>query len=68
MKEKTRYIVELEPGVYIAPWHGDPGRTLKVDSAAKFNTPRLAKVVLRQARLYRPFENAEIIPITDRLN
>ncbi len=31
------YVAELEPGVWIAPWSGDPGRTLLKTNAKVFN-------------------------------
>ena len=37
------YIVELEPGCWLAPWKGDPGRTLVIHSAKVFATERAAQ-------------------------
>lgn len=58
-----KYIVKLEKDVYIAKWEGDPGRTLKLDSAKKYNNNKNAIKGLKQARKYRPFINAEICEI-----
>ncbi len=52
------WIVELEEGVWIAPWSGDPGRTLVQDNAQKFRNERGARQALRYARQYRPFADA----------
>ena len=37
MAEETKYIAELEPDLWLAPWCGDPGRTKKVENARIFN-------------------------------
>lgn len=64
MKEK--YVVELQPGCWIAPWDGDPGRTLVRVNAMTFATQKKAESALMKARSYRPFENAKIyIPKTN---
>jgi hypothetical protein len=44
------WIIELEPGVWIAPWSGDPGRTLVQGSAKRFQTHDDAKKALAKAR------------------
>lgn len=44
------YIVELEEGVWIAPWEGDPGRTLVKDNAKLFKTETGASRALTAAR------------------
>lgn len=54
------WIVELEEGVWIAPWSGDPGRCLVKDHAQKFRSERGARHALALARHYRPFINAVI--------
>ncbi len=54
------YIVELEPGVYLAPWPGDPGRTLVYEEAKRYSTRRGAAIALGKARKFRDFENAAI--------
>ncbi len=59
--DKTRYIVELECGCWIAEWNGDPGRTLLLENAKRFTCEGHAKTALCDARKYRPFKNAKII-------
>jgi len=55
-------IVELEKGVWLAAWQGDPGRTLDIRSAKHFKTYKAAEFALMGARNYRPFANAVIRP------
>lgn len=55
-------IVELEKGVWLAAWTGDPGRTLDIRSAKNFKTYKAAEFALMGARNYRPFANAVIRP------
>ena len=52
------YIVELELGVYLAPWSGDPGRTLVESTARLYRTERGAQIALGKARRFRPFQHA----------
>lgn len=54
-------IVELEEGVWIAEWEGDPGRTCAIENAQEFAGVPEADEALRAARIYRPFKNASII-------
>jgi hypothetical protein len=62
MKERPGlFKVCLEPGVWLAPWDGDPGRTLVFKTAKIFATKNLAKKALKAARKFRPFTLAEII-------
>jgi hypothetical protein len=53
-------IVEIEEKVWLAPWEGDPGRTLVRENARQFETLRSAKMAITAARKYRPFKNAKI--------
>ena len=57
--------VLLEKGVWLLGWpevcQGDPPRTLKEENAYEFDTMEQAKQALDEARVYRPFESAEII-------
>lgn len=55
------YIVELELGVYLAPWNGDPGRTLNRSCAATFDRVAEATEALAAARLHRAFARARIL-------
>lgn len=54
------FIVELQTGMWIAPWSGDPGRTLVKKTAQKYKTERGAKIALKCARRYSPFKDAKI--------
>ena len=49
------YIIELEKGVWLAPWEGDPGRTLDINKAKIFHNKQDAEKALKDARQYRPF-------------
>ncbi|MBE7649150.1 hypothetical protein [Tenacibaculum finnmarkense] len=53
-------IVQLEDGVYLADWIGDPGRTLKIENAKVFKNQDQATNALKEARKFRPFVNAGI--------
>jgi len=55
-----KYTVRLEEGVWLAPWEGDPGRTVIVDYAKRFRSEKNANEALNAARLYRPFKDAVI--------
>lgn len=54
-------IVELEPGVWLAAWRGDPGRTLVKATAKVFRSASAAERAIRAARVYRPFPNARTV-------
>jgi hypothetical protein len=60
---KRMYIIELESGVWLADWTGDPGRTLKKEYAREFKSKEDANYYLTQARMFRPFDDAKVIPI-----
>ncbi len=57
--------VLLEKGVWLLCWpeagDGDPPRTLNENEAYEFDNIEHAKRALRQARAYRPFENAVFV-------
>ncbi len=57
------YIVELEEGVWLASWVGDPGRTLDINNAARYGNIVYARQQLKDARKYRPFKKAKVIKI-----
>ncbi len=57
------YIAELEPGVWIAQWAGDPGRTLLKNNAKVFNRKSTARRAIEKAQTMRPFKNAEVIEL-----
>lgn len=56
----TVWIVQLESGVWLAPWAGDPGRTLVRKTAKHFASITGAKQALVKARHFRPFPHARI--------
>ena len=56
----ARWIIELDPGVYLADEEGDPGRTLAVENAKVFLSHPRARNGLIAAREFRPFENARV--------
>lgn len=58
-----RFIVELEPGVWLAGSIGDPGRTLVKESAKQYKTRRGAAIALGIARKFRSFKNAVITTV-----
>lgn len=57
------YIVELHEGCWVAPWSGDPGRTLKIHNARRYAHRSSAKAALTRARKYRPFLEARVIDL-----
>jgi len=57
------YVVELEEGVWLAPWRGDPGRTLVKKEARLFGSRHGARVALGFARRYRTFAKAKIVKV-----
>ncbi len=57
------YVVELEAGVYRAPWSGDPGRTTCLQSAKVYRSRRGAQIALGMARTCRPYQEAWIHPV-----
>lgn len=54
------FIVELEKGVWLADWSGDPGRTLLKKNARQYATRRGASIALGMARKFRLFKDAVI--------
>lgn len=62
------WIVEIEEGVWLAPWEGDPGRTLNRDSARKYASERKALgALLRVLRSnpHRKMAAARVVPDAD---
>lgn len=57
-----RWVVELCPGCWLAPWSGDPGRTLVVENAKQYKSERGAKIALGHARRFRSLDNARVYP------
>lgn len=56
----ANWIVELEPGVYLAPTEGDPGRTLRQEHATVFASHPRARRALIEARRFRPFADGRV--------
>ena len=54
------FVVELEPGVWLAEWSGDPGRTCDRRNAKVYVTEVEAIRGKARARRMRPFRNAKI--------
>ena len=54
------WIVELEPGVFLAATEGDPGRTLQPENAVVFPSHPRASKALRDAQKVRPFEHGRV--------
>lgn len=54
------FIVQLEPGVWLADGEGDPPRTLDRQQAEPYATPASAGRALLHARKFRPFDSARI--------
>lgn len=53
------YIIKLSEKVWIAPWIGDPGRTLLRQSAELFSTKKLDKQKLDNLKQKFPYINFE---------
>ena len=56
----TKFIVEIEPGVFLAPIEGDPGRTLVSENAKVFESHKKARIALLCAQKVRPFKIARV--------
>lgn len=57
------YIVQLENKVWIAPWNGDPGRTVMKKNAEIFSSKKKAISALKDARIFRPFKKGEAVKV-----
>lgn len=55
--QMIKYIIEFEKGVYFCDVEGDPGRTLKIDSAKKFSRKHDAERSLEKSKRDYPFRN-----------
>lgn len=58
-----KFVIELQPGCWIAAMEGDPGRTLKRQNAKVFKNLSQAVNALANARQYRHFKLAKIVKI-----
>jgi hypothetical protein len=54
------WVVEIETGLWLATWVGDPGRTLLPQNARRYNSISSATMGLAMARRFRPFLDAKI--------
>jgi len=54
------YIVEIDDGVWLAPWSGDPGRTLVKESARQYKTLHGAKIALGMAVRKYPWRGIKL--------
>ena len=54
------YIVELEPGVFLARGSGDPARTYLEENATRYKDARRATLGLAYARYFRDFPEARL--------
>jgi hypothetical protein len=60
MNDDKQWVVELQDGLWLSTWRGDPGRSLVVTSAQGYKTERGAKIALGKARRWSPFKDARI--------
>lgn len=62
----ARWIVELQHDCWLAPWCGDPGRTLVLGSAKQYSSAHAAKCALSRAKRVFPardYSQARVSPI-----
>jgi hypothetical protein len=60
------FIVQIETDCWLAPWQGDPGRTLVRKGAKRYNTHLSAERALRTAKMRFPnrdFSRAKIVTV-----
>ena len=64
-----KWIVELEPGVFLADGDGDPALCLSAANAKLFASHPRARIALLNAQKARPFERARVTlpPLPDGL-
>lgn len=62
-----KYIVELEKDVFLAPWEGEPGRTLIRKNASVFFDKDDAARALLSALNHRSFDDPRVIAVEGRL-
>lgn len=56
----AKWIVELEPGVFLAPTDGDLKRTPAAENAQAFESHPRARRALLNAQKIQPFERARV--------
>jgi len=59
----SAYIVQLERGVWLAQWAGDPGRTLVMSNAKRWPASSGALAALAEARRWRRFPYAVVVTV-----
>lgn len=59
----SAYVVELEPGCWLADGKGDPARTIVLSNARIFKSHTGAEVSVINARRHRPFRNAKVVEV-----
>ena len=63
------YIVQLDYGVWLASWSGDPGRTLLESNARKYKTKKGARIAMARVHtLFGRFLNAKILEVDGDLS
>jgi hypothetical protein len=63
------FVVELEPGVWLCDEvHGDPGRTLVLETATRYMTLSKAEAAMDIAKTYRVWPNHAIRPLYRKPN
>lgn len=74
MKNETEkyWIVELEPGVWLAGWRGrpynDPGETLIKKWAQRYGSSADAETALSDACRFRTFPAARVVQVKEKDN
>ena len=58
----SNWIVEIQKGCWLSDVEGDPGRTLIIGSARRYESKQEAIDALFEAESYRPFPNALVKP------
>jgi len=59
-----KFILQLEEGVWLATGDGDPSRTCNIENAMILDSPKEIRDALDEARKYRHFLYAEMIPVS----
>jgi hypothetical protein len=54
----TLYVIELQPGYWIADWTGDPGRTEVLDSAKVYTSKKAAQNALN--KMIRKYDHRDL--------
>lgn len=62
------WLAKLSEGCWLAPWEGDPGRTIVEDNAQRYKTEGAAKAALTRARKRHTFRKikGQAVPATQR--